>query len=49
MNNDLVSMMKTHSENVLKKHSEESFLGIFWTQQLKAATAASSRGPSASN
>ena len=44
MSNDLVSMMKTHSEDVQKKHSEESFLGIFWTQQLKAATAASSRG-----
>jgi len=41
---DLVTMMKTHSKDVVEKHGKESFLGIFWAQKLKAATAASSRG-----
>ena len=44
VSSDLVSIMKSHSMHVLEKHGEESFLGIFWTQQLKAATAADSRG-----
>ena len=35
--------MKKHSEGVLTKHGEESFQGIFWSQQLKA-TAANNNG-----
>ena len=44
VHNDLVVMMKDHADNVLKKHGEDSFLGIFWSQQMKSITAASSRG-----
>jgi len=44
ISSDLVSMMKTHSKDVVEQHGEELFLGIFWAQQLKAAIAASSRG-----
>ena len=44
VHNDLMSLMKKHSEEVMKKHGEESFLGLFWSQQLKAASAKSSCG-----
>jgi len=44
IHNDLVSMMKDHSETVMKKHGEESFLGLFWSQQLKAISAKNSCG-----
>ena len=41
---DLVNIMKNHSDKVLQKHGEDSFLGIFWSQQLKSATVSSSKG-----
>lgn len=44
VHNDLVNIMKDHSDRVLQKHGEDSFLGIFWSQQLKSATVSSSKG-----
>ena len=44
VHNDLTVIMKNHSEDVLSKYGEESFQGIFWSQQLKAATATSASG-----
>ena len=32
MHDDLVNMMKDHTDEVLQKHGEDSFLGIFWSQ-----------------
>ena len=32
IHNNLVAIMKKHSESVLSKHGEESFQGIFWSQ-----------------
>jgi len=36
--------MKEHTDNVLQKHREDSFLGIFWSQQLKSATVSNRKG-----
>ena len=44
VHNDLVNIMKNHSDKVLQKHGEDSFLGIFWSQQLKSAAVSSSKG-----
>ena len=44
VHNDLVAIMKKHSEGVLTKHGEESFQGIFWSQQLKATAANNATG-----
>ena len=44
VHDDLVNMMKDHTDKVLQKHGEDSFLGIFWSQQMKSATASSSKG-----
>ena len=44
VHNDLVAIMKKHSEGVLTKHGEESFQGIFWSQQLKATAAINASG-----
>lgn len=44
VHNDLVTIMKCHSESVLLKHGKESFQEIFWSQQLKAAAATSAQG-----
>ena len=44
VHNDLVAIMKKHSEGVLTKHGEESFQGIFWSQQLKATAATNASG-----
>lgn len=38
------NIMKDHSDRVLQKYGEDSFLGIFWSQQLKLATVSSSKG-----
>ena len=35
VHDDLVNMMKDHTDKVLQKHGEDSFLGIFWSQQRK--------------
>ena len=39
IHNDLVTIMKKQSESVLSQYGEESFQGIFWSQQLKATAA----------
>ena len=44
IHNDLVAIMKKHSESVLSIHGEESFQGIFWSQQLKATAATNALG-----
>ena len=44
VHNDLVVMMKDHADSVLKKHGEDSFLGIFWSQQMKSVAAANCHG-----
>ena len=44
VHNDLVGIMMKHSENVLSKHGEEYFQGIFWSQQLKATAATNAVG-----
>ena len=44
VHNDFVSIMKKHSDKVLQEHGEDSFLGIFWSQQLKSASVSSSKG-----
>ena len=44
VHNDFVSIMKNHSDKVLQEHGEDSFLGIFWSQQLKSASVSSSKG-----
>lgn len=37
MTSDLVEIMKTHKDQVLSHHSENSFPHIFWQQQFEAA------------
>ena len=44
IHNDLVAIMRKHSEGVLSKHGEESFQGKFWSQQLKATATTSASG-----
>ena len=44
IHNDLVEMMKDHSDTIQSKYGQDSFQGIFWTQQLKSATASKPSG-----
>ena len=44
IHNDLVTIMKKQSESVLSQYGEESFQGIFWSQQLKATAATKASG-----
>ena len=44
IHDDLVAIMKNHSEDVLAKYGEDSFQGIFWSQQLKATAATGTSG-----
>ena len=44
IHDDLVAIMKNHSEDVLAKYGEDSFQGIFWSQQLKATAATGALG-----
>ena len=44
VHDDLVNMMKYHTDEVLQKHGEDSFLSIFCFQQIKSATVSSSKG-----
>lgn len=44
IHNDLVTIMKKQSESVLSQYGEESFQGIFWSQQLKATAATTASG-----
>ena len=43
VHNDLVNMMKVHTDVVLHKHGEDSFC-ILWSQHMKSATVLSSKG-----
>ena len=44
IHDDLVAIRKNHSEDVLAKYGEDSFQGIFWSQQLKATAATGASG-----
>ena len=44
IHDDLVAIMKNHSEDVLAKYGEDSLQGIFWSQQLKATAATGALG-----
>lgn len=44
IHNDLVDIMKDHIDVVQSKYGQDSFQGIFWTQQQKSATASKPSG-----
>ena len=44
IHNDLVDIMKDHLDSIQSKYGQDSFQGIFWTQQQKSATAANPSG-----
>ena len=44
IHNDLVDIMKDHIDSIQSKYGQDSFQGIFWTQQQKSTTAANPSG-----